>query len=71
MAYINNILIYSENPQQHQGYIKEVLIRLKTTGLQVDITKNKFFIQETKFLGFIISTQGIRINPEKIKIILN
>ena len=71
IAYVNNILIYLENPQQHKGHVKEVLARLRIADLQVNITKSEFSVRKTKFLGFIISTQGIRMDPEKVKIILN
>ena len=70
-AYADDILVYSEDPRQHEQHVKEVLARLRAAGLQVDIAKSEFSVRETKFLGFIISTQGMRMDPEKVKTILN
>jgi hypothetical protein len=49
--------------------MKKVLQRLRETDLQVDINKYEFNITSTKYLGFIIGTDGIRTDPEKITIV--
>jgi hypothetical protein len=54
--YLNNILIYSNNVLKHKHYIKLVLQRLWEAGLQVNIKKTEFYVIQTKYLGFIIST---------------
>ena len=41
-VYINNIFIYSEDPLEHEFYIKKILEYLKTAGLQTDIKKSEF-----------------------------
>ena len=47
-----------------------MLIRLRDAGLQIDINKYDFEVQETKYLGFIIEVdKGLRIDPEKVKAI--
>ena len=68
-AYIDDILIYSENELEHEGHVKKVLDRLRKAGLQVDIKKSEFSVKKTKYLGFIISTNGIQVDPEKIEVI--
>ena len=70
-AYLDNILIYSENKLEYKAYIKKVLERLRKAGLQADIKKSKFSVYCTKYLGFIISTGGIEVDPEKIEVIQN
>jgi hypothetical protein len=67
--YLDNIFIYSDDPLEHETYIKLVLQRLYDTGLQVDIKKYKFNITRTKYLGFIILTNSISIDLEKVFII--
>jgi hypothetical protein len=67
--YLDNIFIYSDDPLEHETYIKLVLQRLYDTGLQVDIKKYKFNITRTKYLGFIILTNSISIDLEKLFII--
>jgi hypothetical protein len=71
IVYLNNILIYSNDPLEHETYIKLVLQKLHNTGLQADIKKYKFNITRTKYLGFIISINNISVDLEKISIIQN
>ena len=68
-AYADDILVYSEDPKQHASHVREVLDRLRAAGLQADIKKSEFSVIETKFLGFIISIQGMRMDPAKIRTI--
>jgi RNase H-like domain found in reverse transcriptase/Reverse transcriptase (RNA-dependent DNA polymerase) len=65
-AYIDDILIYSKDLTQHRKHIRIVLQRLREAGLQADINKCEFHTQETKFLGLIVGTKGVRMDPEKI-----
>jgi transposase InsO family protein len=65
-AYLDDILIYSENELEHHEHVCKVLLRLREAGLQVDIKKSEFNVTRTKYLGFIISTNGIEVDPEKI-----
>ena len=70
-AYLDNILIYSDDELEHQIHIKKVLERLQNAGLQANIKKCKFGVKRTKYLGFIISTDGIEVNPKKVEAIRN
>ena len=65
-AYLDDILIYSDNELNHDAHVHKVLQRLQDAGLQADIKKCKFSVKRTKYLGFIISTDGIEVNSEKI-----
>lgn len=70
-AYIDDILIYSSGSRnQHQEHVRKVLQRLREAGLQIDIDKCEFEVQETKYLGFILEAgKGLRMDPDKIKAI--
>ena len=46
--------------------MKTILRSLRAAGLQADIKKCEFGVTRTKFLGFIIITEGIEVDPEKI-----
>ncbi len=70
-AYLNDVLIYSKTLKEHRSHIRQVLQRLREAGLQADIDKCEFHIQETKFLDLIVSTEGIRIDPQKVRTILD
>jgi hypothetical protein len=68
-CYLDDILIYSQNELEHEAHVRTVLGRLREAGLQADIKKCEFHVTRTKYLGFIISTDGIEVDPEKISII--
>ena len=70
-AYIDDILIFSNTLEQHHDHVKKVLTRLLEAGLQIDINKCDFHAQEVKFLGLIISIEGIKMDPTKLKAIEN
>ena len=68
-AYMDDILIYSKNYVEHQGHVKMVLSRLRDHGLQVDISKCNFEATEVTYLGLVISTSGIHMDPKKVSCI--
>jgi hypothetical protein len=47
-----------------------VLEKLKSAGLQANIKKSEFSVTKTKFLEYIISTEGIAVDPDKISAIM-
>lgn len=68
-AYLDDIMIYSEDPLEHESHVRKVLQRLRKAGLQADIKKSEFHVTRTKYLGFIVSTKGIETDPEKTAVI--
>ncbi len=71
VIYLDNILIYFTNPADHQRYIREILKRLKNFKLYLNLSKYKFSINRVEFLNFIITTRGIDMKKNRIKIIIN
>ena len=71
MAYLNNIIIYSNSKEEHFQYIKQVLQRLADEKISVAIKKYKFYITKTEFCGFIIILKKLSIDLKKIKVIVN
>ena len=68
IAYLNDIIIYTKGSrEQHTRDVTEVLRRLNETTFRTALEKCEFFKKEITFLGFIIGTKGIRIDPEKTK----
>ena len=53
-AYVDDILVCSETLQKHKKHVKTVLGQIQAAGLQLDIDKCKFEVQETRYLGLII-----------------
>ena len=70
-AYIDDILIYSDSLGEHKEHVRQVLAKLQAAGLQIDITKCDFYVQEVKYLGLIVSTSGIKMDPAKISAIVD
>ena len=70
-VYLDNVLIYSTDEKKHTEQVLKVLKQLQDHGLQVDVNKCKFSVTQVKYLGLIISIDGISINSEKVQAILN
>lgn len=68
-VYLDDILIFSKDELQHENHVKLILERLRENKLQVSAGKCEFFKKEVVFLGFIISTEGLRMDPNKLKTI--
>ena len=66
-AYVNNILVFSKTLQEHKKHVKTVLGRIQAAGLQLDIDKCKFEVQETKYLGLIIQAATSEGRPGCVK----
>ena len=68
-AFVDDLIIYSKNETEHEKHVKMVLERLCAAGLQASIKKCKFHVTQTKYLGFILTTEGIEVNLEKTQVI--
>ena len=62
IVYLNDILIYSESEEDHQKHVKQVLHRLRESGLFVKLEKCIFHASQVEYLRFIISPQGISMD---------
>ncbi len=58
-TYLDEIFNYSKTPKDYHSHIRQVLEGLRKAGIQAKVNKCEFHIQETKFLGLTISTEGI------------
>lgn len=63
---MDDILIYSETLDEHRQHVRTVLKRLREHGLQVDISKCEFETTKVTYLGLIVSTKGICMDPKKV-----
>ena len=71
VCYLDDILIYSNNLQDHRKQVKAVLAKLHVGGLFVKPEKCEFEANKTTFLGFVISQQGIEMDPQKVSMVSN
>ena len=70
-AYVDDILIYSNSKEEHVEHVRKVLAKLRQVGLFLDIDKCEFFVTEVKYLGLIITTHGVKMDPKKVDAIVN
>ena len=71
LAYIDKVLVYIRRTlQEHIQEVRKILQKLLEKGLKVNPEKCEFHKKEVSFLGSIISTEGIRMDPEKIRAIM-
>jgi hypothetical protein len=69
IAYLQDMLIYSDNLTQYHKHVKLILERIKELGLTLKASKCEFHIYRTEYLGYIIAPTGISIDPEKVNAI--
>ncbi|GKF14273.1 putative reverse transcriptase domain-containing protein [Tanacetum coccineum] len=67
IVFIDYILIYSRNKQEHEEHLKLILELLKKEELYAKFSKCKFWISKVQFLGHVIDSKGIHVDPAKIK----
>jgi Reverse transcriptase (RNA-dependent DNA polymerase) len=71
VIYLDDIFIYNKNEKEYTGYIIKVLKILEKIGLKINGEKLTFYQTEVEFLEYILTTTGVKINPEKIKTVLD
>ncbi|GKF41797.1 putative reverse transcriptase domain-containing protein [Tanacetum coccineum] len=64
---IDDILIYSKNKQEHKEHLKLILELLKKEELYAKFSKCQFWISKVPFLGHMIDSEGIHVDPAKIE----
>jgi hypothetical protein len=71
VVFIDDILIYSQNEQEHEEHLRKVLQRLRDCQLYAKLSKCEFWISEVLFLGNIINRDGLAMDPKKVAAILD
>ena len=71
MFFINDILVFSKDAHEHEQHLKIVLQTLREKKLYAKLSKCDFWLKEVSFLGHIVSSEGIRVDPTKIEAIVN
>ena len=66
-AYLNNIFIFLKTRAKYIKYVNKIIQRLGNARLQININKSKFYTTKIKYLGLIILTNGITIDPKKVQ----
>ena len=67
IVFIDDILIYSRNEEEHASYLRIILQTLKDRQLFAKLRKYEVWLQFVTFLSHIVSREGIRVDSQKIK----
>ncbi|GJW19172.1 reverse transcriptase domain-containing protein [Tanacetum coccineum] len=70
-AYVDDMVIKSKTELEMIKNIEETLLTLKKLNMKLNPKNCSFGMEEGKFLGYIVTSEGIRANPEKAKAIVN
>src|ERR1041385_8959794 len=71
VVYLDDILIYSKNEEEHAEHLRLILEKLREHKLYAKYSKCEFWLPEVTYLGHVISKDGIAVNPERIQAILD
>jgi len=71
VIYLDDILVYSKTEEEHEKHLRIVLQRLTEHQLYANPAKCSFFMDTVEYLGFIVGPDGIKPNPELVKILQN
>jgi hypothetical protein len=71
VVFIDDILIFSRNEEEHDEHLRLVLQKLRENQLYAKLSKCKFWLNDVSFIGHIISEGGIFVDPSKVKDVLS
>jgi hypothetical protein len=68
---IDNILVFSKSRKEHKEHLCIVLQRLRDHQLYAKFSKCEFWLTEVQFLGHVVSSEGISMDPSKVREVLD
>ncbi|KAL0556279.1 hypothetical protein IC582_004791 [Cucumis melo] len=71
IVFIDDILIYSKPEAEHEEHLHQVLETLRANKLYAKFSKCEFWLKKVTFLGHVISSEGVSVDPAKIEAVTN
>jgi hypothetical protein len=71
VVFIDDILIFSMTEEEHEWHLRLVLEMLRSNQLYGKFSKCEFWLTKVTFLGHVISTGGVSVDPGKVRDVLN
>ncbi len=69
IAYLDDIVMYSNLLEKHEEHVRLILAKLQEAGLYLKLSKYEFNMQRISFVGFVITPDGVGIEPERVRTI--
>ena len=66
LVYLDDILVFSKTPQEHEQHLRQVLTILRSNKLYAKLSKCEFLKPQVEYLGHVISNTGISVDPNKV-----
>ena len=70
MVFIDDILIYSKMSEEHEEHLRKALEWLRREQLYAKLKKCEFWLDRMSFLGHVISREGVAVDLEKVKAVV-
>ena len=67
VVYLDDILIFSQDREHHRSHVKRVLDQLRKFGLYANLKKCAFETESVEFLGFVVSTEGVKMDERRVQ----
>ena len=71
IIYLDDIIVFSDNPADHLQRLQGVFAKLDKAGLKLKPSKCEFFKTKITYLGHVVSSQGIELDPKKVETVKN
>ncbi|KAL4011164.1 hypothetical protein IC575_028213 [Cucumis melo] len=71
IVFIDDILIYSKTEAEHEEHLHQVLETLRANKLYAKFSKCEFWLRKVTFLGHVVSSEGVSVDPAKIEAVTN
>ena len=71
VVYLDDVLVFSQEGEDHWGHVKKILDRLRHYSLYINLKKCAFAVTSVEFLGFVVRTDGVMMDPRRVDAIKN
>ncbi|XP_038072003.1 uncharacterized protein LOC119740694 [Patiria miniata] len=71
LIYLDDIIVYSSDFDSHLAHLDRVFTRLREQGLKLKPAKCHLLQQEVRYLGHLVSSKGVAVDPEKIEVVVD
>ena len=69
LVYLDDVLVYSNNEDEHEAHLRQVFDRLREHKLQAKLKKCEFGKSHVKYLGHVVGSGELSVNCEKVAVV--